>query len=113
MLATFINSMSIQHVILTCQQIKQAGKKPTTALVKAKLGNSVPLAQVIRGIQAFAANPSINTEVPTIPIAETEKNVQCQSQQCKKKIKTLAEHVALLENTITSLQAQVLALTKP
>jgi hypothetical protein len=104
--------MSIHDVIHICQQIAKAGKKPTTALVKVKLGPGVPLAQIIRGIQTFNANPDIKIEKPPAQ-ATAPRNLASGACQCEAQIKPLIERVGLLEAQITSLQAQVLALTTP
>lgn len=109
MLATFINAMSIQQIILTCQQIQQSGKKPSTALVKAKLGASVPLATVIKGLQMYNANPEIEL-LATPP--NFAKNNEVAAPDYEAEVKLLKKHIVLLEDTIIGLQAEVAALMK-
>ncbi|MDT0593685.1 hypothetical protein [Glaciecola petra] len=48
--------MSIEHVTQICQHLKNSGKTPTTALVKAKAAPGTPLALIIKGIQRFKAS---------------------------------------------------------
>lgn len=52
--------MSSNHEIYQiAAQLAAENKTPTVALIKARLSNSLPLAQVIKGLQAWQNNPKL------------------------------------------------------
>mgnify|MGYP000653039592 CR=1 FL=1 len=60
----------IDEILISANQLANAGKKPTVALVKAKLNQKVPLATVITTLKNWQHQPdfisSINNEVQQI-----------------------------------------------
>lgn len=63
--------MSIDHITQICQSLKNSGKTPTTALVKAKVAPGTPLALIIKGIQQYKAS---QLEVETQSYQQTDGN---------------------------------------
>ena len=66
--------MSITRVIQVAQQLHQQGKTPSVALLKARLGKEVPLAQIIAGLKCWKESPdavSTLSELPSVQQADT------------------------------------------
>ena len=80
-----MNTVEISRI---CQQLVDEGKKPSVALIKARLPNSIPLPIIINSLQKWRSNPMVE-------LAESElKNV------------TTGEKITL-EHRIESLEKEV------
>ena len=100
--------MSLHTVITVCQALTNEGKKPTTALVRSRLSSPLPLATVMKGIKSFNANPRVDIPAP-IKANEQSEEECC---QCSKKVRELQAQVNKLSQSLTTLQAQVAALSQ-
>ena len=102
--------MSIQLVIETCKNLHENGKKPSTALVKAKLaakGHSVRLTDIVRGMQHFSQSPEESGDTIT-PEPSLVKEALC---PCQPHIMQLMKQIENMQEEITALQAQVKVLS--
>jgi len=97
--------MSYAIIIDICQSLTKEGKKPTTALVKTRLPHPLPLAQVLKGIQMFQANPNVEVS-PPVEVKEN-MNGDC---QCAPQLHALEQQISELRKQVTTLQVQVQAL---
>lgn len=94
--------MSFALIIDICQALQKEGKKPTTALVKTRLPHPLPLAQVMKAIQMYQANPEIE-----IPQAKEEIVAPSKHCECSPYLQSLQQQIDQLRSQVTVLQAQV------
>lgn len=92
--------MSISSVIKICQNLTEEGKTPTTALVKMRLKHPLPLAQVLKGLQLYQANPNQNIDMPE-RTEEPEKSSCC---KCEEKIAALQQQLDAIKLELKALQ---------
>ena len=98
--------MSVDSVIKTCEKISQSGKTPSTALIKAKLGNKVALATIIKGFQIFKAQQDPNSDLlASMPTHNEELEKEKSSEN--EELVHLRNRVNSLELALKSLQKQV------
>ncbi|WOH38737.1 hypothetical protein RI844_05845 [Thalassotalea fonticola] len=91
--------MSSDHEIYQiAAQLAAEDKTPTVALIKARLTQSLPLARVIKGLQAWQNNPKI---------AETSKPEVKRQKTDNKRSLTEAEVVGLIKQAIAPLQVEI------
>lgn len=106
--------MSIQLVIQACQALVDKGKQPSTAMVKSYLlrsGNTVVLAQIIRGIRAYTEGQRSTNDPAEKSVEDTPvKNLDTQVCSCKQALIELTEQFKALQAEVKDLQAQVEAL---
>jgi hypothetical protein len=100
-----VEKMSVSSVISICQKLTKEGKTPTTALVKMHLQSPLPLAQVLKGLQLFQANPNQAFEVPE----HKEEPVQSACCNCGEKIAVLQRQLDAIKLELKALQEQALA----
>lgn len=66
----------MDRIILIAQQLVQEGKTPTTALLKARLPNNIPLPMIIQGLKMWQGDPNkkmnIATKAPLFANKKTE-----------------------------------------
>lgn len=102
--------MSIHTIIDICKTLTKEGKKPSTALVKNKLKNPLPLAMIMKGIQMYVADPKV--EIEPMPIKEDEV---CEACPCAHEWRVLfgqmQSQMHTLQNEVKALQVQVKALS--
>ena len=105
--------MSINDVVRACESLAKIGKKPTIALVKTKIAGKIPLALIVKGIQAFQSNSEkLNLVNKTASVEQnvdstTSKKKQC---NCEDRVRSLENEILEMKACITALQAQVKAL---
>lgn len=105
--------MPIQEVIKACQRVAEKGKIPTIALVKTQLSSSLPLAVVIKGVKQYLANPSIAAVKQQTSIVNVQKEEHIINEcKCATHIQQLQKQITQMSENITSLQAQVKALSQ-
>lgn len=102
--------MSIQLVVTTCQQLGEAGKKPTTALVKAKLGGGVPLAHIIKGLQIYNADPEARPDQSALQSAPKKETCSC---QCAAEVVLLKQELKTLHAELKALRAELVDVKTP
>ncbi len=76
------------------QNLVDAGKKPTTALVRARLTTQIPMPAIIAAVKSFTSTASI----PKIEIKETEKTAEQRIAQLECQLKELSHRLAILES---------------
>ena len=98
----------LEHVLAAAKLVASTGKQPSLALIKTKLGNSVPLPVLIQGLQQFKSmsqesiaqlqTPNIDaSEVPPREdISELDKLI-LELKQLKEAYHQLNNRVAQLE----------------
>ncbi|MPY21195.1 hypothetical protein [Shewanella sp. YLB-07] len=52
----------IEQILVAAKSISIAGKKPSLALIKTKIGNSIPMPILIQGLQQFRAMDASSIE---------------------------------------------------
>ena len=102
--------MSIQLVVTTCQELVQAGKKPSTAMVKAKLGGGVPLAQIIKGLQIYHADPDAKPAQSARQSAPEKEACSC---QCAAEVVLLKQELKTLQAELINLRAELVDAKTP
>lgn len=88
--------MSSSEIFQVCNQLANAGKEPSVALIKSNLTKRVPLPEIISGLQQWKNNP--NAPQPQLTLPE------------EKSAKDLSSRVANLERLVTELTAEIKSL---
>lgn len=88
-----------EKIIVLANQIANDGKKPTVALIKAKLANPTPLPQIISVLKSWNHDPdnSVLTEQELLP------KVNNSSESSQKNVVTLA----LLNETLAPIKKEL------
>lgn len=101
--------MSQETILKICKSIYESGKKPTTALVKAKLKEPLPLAIIMKTVNLFNQNPDIKLTPSELDKPAPESNSTC---CCEAKIFSLEIELKNLKSIIEALQTEVAHLKK-
>ncbi|GGI80845.1 hypothetical protein GCM10007978_18380 [Shewanella hanedai] len=65
----------LEHVLAAAKSVANTGKQPSLALIKTKLGNSIPLPILIQGLQQFKSmSPESIAQIqpPSSPLSQTD-----------------------------------------
>ncbi|MFT5235821.1 MAG: hypothetical protein ACI8SK_000042 [Shewanella sp.] len=65
----------LEHVLAAAKSVANTGKQPSLALIKTKLGNSVPLPILIQGLQQFKSMSSesiAQIQTPDTPLSQSD-----------------------------------------
>ncbi len=65
---------SIDQVLAAARALEESGKEPTLALIKSRLGTSLPMPILIQGLQKFKSMPKAERERLT-DLPESEINI--------------------------------------
>ncbi|MBD1571113.1 MULTISPECIES: hypothetical protein [Aliivibrio] len=76
------------------QDLTDEGKKPTTALVRARLTTPVPMPAIIAAVKSFKST----SHVPKIEVRETSLTADERIAQLEQQVKELTERLIALEN---------------
>lgn len=99
---------SIDTVLSAAKALNESGKAPSVALLKSKLGNSIPMPLIIQGLQRFKAMSSneladvAEFSAPT-PIASAI-SVEQQIQSLTEQLKQLQDAYTELQHRVTQLE---------
>ena len=102
--------MSDQEIYQIASRLAAENKVPSTALIKARLSKSLPLAQIIKGLQRWQANPSLGEEVINEePNKDLENHLAINvSDDIQAYVESKIAHaVAPLEEKIKALEAKL------
>ena len=97
----------LDTIVTICQNIRKQGSSPSVGLIKSKLTQKVPLPEIIAGLKYWQANPD------AIPQARKYLNTTSQDESFRPTPldwQLMQERVSTLEDMLTTLQAEVLAL---
>jgi hypothetical protein len=87
----------IQQVVNTCILLKEAGKKPSVGMIKARLMSPQPIPIIIKGLSYWKENQaSLSIQEPN------EKKVLKEEPEV-----SLLERVTLLENELSALKNEL------
>ncbi|RLV57872.1 hypothetical protein D5018_20260 [Parashewanella curva] len=95
----------INQVLQFAKHLQSSGKTPTTALLKAKLGKTIPMPTILRGLQQFKS-------LSEKEISELVVENKASEQVSTKANISLEEQVKQLQNQVTQLQSEQTALLK-
>ena len=84
-------SAELENVL---QTLKEQGKEPTVAIVKARLSSPVPMPALIATIKSWKSNH----RVPKVEIAQTADSTQDKIAQLEAQVKALTARIEALEN---------------
>ncbi|TDM53635.1 hypothetical protein [Aliivibrio fischeri] len=76
------------------QDLTNEGKKPTTALVRARLTTQIPMPAIIAAVKSFKST----SHVPKIEVRETSLTADKRITQLEEQVKELTERLIALEN---------------
>lgn len=101
---------AIEHVLSAAKALTASGKTPSVALLRSKLGNSVPMPLIIQGLQRFKSMDKqelaeINDSTQTTP-ATSELPMEEQLRQVTDELMQLKQEFATLEHRLTQLEQQ-------
>ena len=88
------------EIIKICKQLQAEGKRPTVALVKAKLSLKVPMKEIIRTIQQAKLDPSK-------VLQHDDPSQDCPQLSLEETIYTLIERIEHLEDEVAHLKQQL------
>lgn len=94
--------MRNQEIITICQQLKQEGKEPTVAMIKARLGKPLAMPSVIAGLKEWRANPNIKFE----PSSKEQAPESAPTISLEQRVNALEQEVLTLKAIIMKLQAE-------
>lgn len=99
----------LEHVLAAAKSVASTGKQPSLALIKTKLGNSVPLPILIQGLQQFKSMSQesiaqLQTFDTRLPCAE-DTNEMSELDTLKLELKQVKEAYHLLNNRLSKLEA--------
>ncbi|WP_133406496.1 hypothetical protein [Parashewanella tropica] len=103
----------INQVLQFAKRLHTSGKKPTTALLKAKLGKTIPMPLILKGLQQFNSlseqeiRELVNDE-STVVKAKTELSLSLEEQVkvLQQQVGQLQSQQSLLLNRIEQLEKQ-------
>ncbi|MBB1381441.1 hypothetical protein H5071_05545 [Shewanella sp. SR41-2] len=101
----------IEQVLAAAKSIANNGHTPSLALIKSRLGNSIPMPTLIQGLQQFKALPKSEwqhlPELADIPsIADVPSHDQPDLAQVIQQVITLQQHIAQPTQRVTELEHQ-------
>ncbi|MCE7566743.1 hypothetical protein LZS85_11525 [Aliivibrio fischeri] len=76
------------------QDLTNEGKKPTTALVRARLTTQIPMPAIIAAVKSFKST----SHVSKIEVRETSLTADERIAQLEEQVKELTERLIALEN---------------
>lgn len=83
----------IEQILAAAKSLSIAGKKPSLALIKTKIGNSVPMPILIQGLQQFKAMDASSVEkIPNLdklPPATVPDEARSEIEQLKAELAQL------------------------
>lgn len=99
----------LEHVLAAAKSVASTGKLPSLALIKTKLGNSVPLPILIQGLQQFKSMSQesiaqLQTPDTRLPCAEGTNEIS-ELDTLKLELKQLKEAYHQLNNRLSKLEA--------
>lgn len=101
---------AIEHVLSAAKALSNSGKNPSVALLKSKLGNSVPMPLIIQGLQRFKSMDKQELAHIGDPaqLASTtpELSIEEQLLQVSDELLQLKQEFATLEHRLTQLEQQ-------
>lgn len=104
-----INNNNLDLVVKTAQTLKQAGKTPNTAMLKAKLPKNISLPDIIAGLKQYQDNPKQKITLPENSLTTSEPAV---TGSIDKLIEAqIKQAIAPLAAEIKALKAQIQQLT--
>ncbi|WP_395344553.1 hypothetical protein PN836_007245 [Ningiella sp. W23] len=111
-----------ETIIQICQALYSKGLTPTTALIKSRLLEPLPLPSIISGLRAWQASAHKGGAVDANENLEREKNRRVTDEaeniadkgeaSLSLKVERLESQVKALQATVKALQAEVAALTR-
>lgn len=97
-----------EQILVIANQLANAGKTPSVALIKAKLAHAIPLPEIISTLKSWQHDPEFTVLSKTTINKETAKVEQRLSQPDLNQIQELiAEAVKPLQQQIKALQDEV------
>ncbi|MCK8047078.1 hypothetical protein MSG37_19510 [Shewanella sp. 1CM18E] len=97
----------IEQVLTAAKKINEQGREPTLALIKTKLGNSIPMRELIQGLQQFKSmsaedRQAIPSSLATAKETQDGQTSLSQSEQ--------ADRILQLESALNELRNEFKAL---
>ncbi|WP_299787597.1 hypothetical protein [uncultured Shewanella sp.] len=98
----------LEQVLAAAKSISGSGKVPSLALIKAKLGNSVPMPILIQGLQQFKSMPQdLIDQLPEISVTQKKakpKEEQSEIAELKQEIEQLKAAYKEMSERLNSLE---------
>lgn len=88
--------MKNNDIHLICNQLKQQGKTPSVALIKARLSSPMPLPQVIQAFKAWQQNPDAENSVTPEVNEQSQLSLEQRVEQLEQHVLTLSQQLAQL-----------------
>lgn len=99
---------TIEHVLATAKSIATSGKVPSLALIKAKLGNSVPMPILIQGLQQFKSmSQDLIDQLPEMQVSSEKakpKDAQAEIAELKQEVTQLKAAYKAMNDRLTLLE---------
>ncbi|MFV7769585.1 hypothetical protein [Shewanella marisflavi] len=102
----------IEQVLAAAQKLSLAGKSPSLALIKASLGNSLPMPILVQGLQRFKAMSSedrtniiLNNATPAAPTQSPQEEATLAALQ--QEVSRLSANQETLMDRIAKLEARL------
>ena len=104
----------IEQVLAAAKSIANNGHKPSLALIKSRLGNSVPMPLLIQGLQQFKALPKSEwqhlPELEAIPPKTTDEQSNSPNDvlaHLNQQIIMMQQHINKLTQRVTQLETDL------
>lgn len=102
----------IEQVLAAAKSIANNGHTPSLALIKSRLGNSIPMPILIQGLQQFKALPKSEWQhLPELAdiqsMAHVPSNDQPELAQVLLQVITLQQHMTQLTQRVAELERQL------
>ncbi len=99
---------SLEHVLAAAKSIATSGKVPSLALIKAKLGNSVPMPILIQGLQQYKSmSQDLINQLPDMQVTQEKakpKDEQAEIAELKKELMQLKAAYKEMNERLTFLE---------
>lgn len=97
----------IEQVLTAAKKIYNDGREPTLALIKTKLGNSIPMRELIQGLQQFKSMTEADKQAIPADLAPTSSsnNERTNLSQAEQ-----ADRIVQLETALNELKAEFITL---
>jgi hypothetical protein len=93
--------MSSSDIHTICQNLFDAGKTPSVALVKAKLTTQIPLPQIISAVKSFKSG------MPDTPPAITQPSAEERLAKLEHQVKLQRQEIGLLQEQVSALRVEL------
>ncbi|MBU2917700.1 hypothetical protein KO505_06960 [Psychrosphaera sp. F3M07] len=87
--------MNISDIINICQVLKNEGKEPSIALIKARADKNTPMPTLISGLQQWRSNPDV-----VIPKKQNKLTSTDEKKTLEQRVEMLEQEVALLKSLL-------------